>query len=458
MGFTPESFSESELKTVVIFVDPPNNDKITIQEQNGDENAPMPKPAPTSPFELPTSFITGNNYALNSNHILISSNDGIELNNLLIEQIDEWEKDAEHTENFWSRTDQVIMGNFGVANALQNPFTENNYHIDGTKYSENTRSNLEYFVKERGYDLDNFENIPNHMLSPKKYDLSRTVSKQIQNPLSNNLDIQHVRDLRDIAPNSFDFTPEEQMQMFRQSIKSTSFDVVGSLMPKLIVDESMFLPESEIPNTNNEQSLNKQNPLESLNSNSEQNQKQKLQEKEEVFQQTSHIKDLINNSDFKPNYILKDEQKFPYFEIISSLMMSIGTVVLWHIIKKYYKQNPETSLSVIPEKITHDYLNDVELLLEQANLLYKKSYTKDAYEKLSQSMRVFYSNKLGLDKEIITSDLLSHMKNFNKSEKSLVKNSLHLSTMIEFAKHSENNKQFIRIMHEFSQIIRKEKI
>ena len=83
------------------------------------------------------------------------------------------------------------------------------------------------------------------MISPKKYDLSRAVSKQMQNPLSNNLDIQHVRDLRDVSPNELDFTPEQKMQIFRQSIKSTSFDVVGSLMPKLMVDESMFLPESK---------------------------------------------------------------------------------------------------------------------------------------------------------------------------------------------------------------------
>ena len=37
-------------------------------------------------------------------------------------------------DDFWSRTDQLIMGNFGVINALQNPFTENNYHIEGQKH------------------------------------------------------------------------------------------------------------------------------------------------------------------------------------------------------------------------------------------------------------------------------------------------------------------------------------
>ena len=162
----------------------------------------------------------------------------------MIEQIEEWKNDAKHTEDFWSRTDQVIMGNFGVVNALHNPLTENNYHIDGSKYSENIKSNLDYYVQERGYDMNNLESVPNHMVTPQKYDLSRAISKQWENPLANNLEIQHVRDLRDIAPNAMDFTPEQEMQMFRESVKTTSFQVVGSLMPQIMVDESMFLPES----------------------------------------------------------------------------------------------------------------------------------------------------------------------------------------------------------------------
>ena len=183
IGLMPTSFSETELKTVTIFVEPPSG-LITNEDGTPDENTPTPQNSPNFPNTMPTSFVTGNNYAINSNAIYISTPEGISLNNLLIEQIDTERKNIEHTDDFWSRTDQLIMGNFGVINALQNPFTENNYHIGGQKNSENTNSNLEYFVQERGYDLNNLENIPNHMLSPKKYDLSRAVSKEITNPLS----------------------------------------------------------------------------------------------------------------------------------------------------------------------------------------------------------------------------------------------------------------------------------
>ena len=456
-GFIPSSYSESELKTVNIFVEPPSNDQFTDNEKKNDEKNTSPQPTSTLPQELPTAFVTGNDYAINSSQILISSDEGITLNNFLIEQIDEWKNDIEHTEKFWSRTDQVIMGNFGVINALQNPLTNNNYHIDGKKYSENTKSNLEYFVQERGYDVDNLESVPNHTVTPKKYDLSRSVSKQWENPLSNNLDIQHVRDLRDVAPNAFDFAPEQEMQMFRESIKTTSFDAVGSLMPRLIVDESMFLSELDSTKISQEQKSSNDEKKSPAFSTYDSKHKQNNESEKEIFQQTSHIKDTISNSEFKPNYSVQEEHEFQLFEIITSLIISFGSLIMWILLKKYYKQNMD-ALSIVTEKTKYNYLDDVESLLEQANSLYKKARTKDAYEKLSQSMRVFYSNKLGLEKEVVTSDLIPLLKNFSKSEKSLVRHSLHLSDMIEFAKHSEDKKQFVQILEEFSQILRKEEI
>ena len=118
LGNVPESFSESDVRSVTIFVEPPKNDEIPLDGdfQKNDETPNSQQP-PSLPQELPTAFVTGNDYALNNQQILISSQSGITLNNLLIEQIEEWADDAKHTDDFWSRTDQVIMGNFGVVNA-----------------------------------------------------------------------------------------------------------------------------------------------------------------------------------------------------------------------------------------------------------------------------------------------------------------------------------------------------
>jgi len=459
-GNLPASFSDSEVRHVVIFVDPPTNNENSLQKNPPNtDGTPSPHPSPSFPQELPTAFITGNEYSLNSNPILISSESGITLNNLLIKQIDEWNRDAEHTENFWSRTDQVIMGNFGIVNALHNPLTENNYFFDGNKHSENTKSNLDYFVQERGYDMNNLESVPNHMVTPKKYDLSRAITKQWENPLSNNLEIQHVRDLRDIAPNAMDITPQQEMQMFRESVKTASFDVVGALMPRIMVDESMFLPESDSQTNDNVQEHSfESKEIDSFGINTN-NLKQKLQEntEEEMFQQTAHIKDTITNSSFEPNYTTQVTQELPLLEILTSIILSLAHVYVLHYLYKhsrmYVKQIPMLTINK-----KYDYLSDVESLLNEAHLLYQNSNIKDAYEKLSQSIRVFYSNKLNLQKELVTSDLIPLMKNFEVSEKLLIEKSLHLADMVEFAKHSDNDSDFKQIIEQFSSIVKKEKI
>ena len=101
LGFVPDSFSETELKTVEIFVQPPTG--LTMKNDiKDDEQKPTPQNSPNSPSELPTAFITGNDYALNSNAIYINTDEGLFLNNLLIEQIETERKNVEHTDSFWS--------------------------------------------------------------------------------------------------------------------------------------------------------------------------------------------------------------------------------------------------------------------------------------------------------------------------------------------------------------------
>ena len=296
------------------------------------------------------------------------------------------------------------------------------------------------------------------MVSTKKYDLSRAVSKEISNPLSSNLDVQHVRDLRDVSPNAFDFTPQQEMQMFRESVKNTSFDVVGALMPRLMVDESWFEPESTAQTNSDVKNDEKQNTSQSMIESQKQEEQKKQVEEEKLFQETSHIKDLISNSGYEPNYDLQENSQLPLFEIITSFGMFVSSFIACQVIFRHYRNPQKIHLPSITIESKNDYLIEVESLLNSAKSLYRQNNIKDGYEKLSQSIRLFYSNRLELEKEIITSDLLPLMERFDNQEKSLVEESLRLSDMIEFAKHIEKDNKFEQIVTEFSKIIRKEKI
>ncbi len=138
--------------------------------------------------------------------------------------------------------------------------------------------------------------------------------------------------------------------------------------------------------------------------------------------------------------------------------MFIASFIMCSLIIRHYGNMSEVDSSQIIIKPKTDYLIEVEFLLSSATSLYQQNNIKDAYEKFSQSIRLFYSNKLELEKELVTSDLLPLMKHFSKHEKSLIENSLQLSDMIEFAKHIEKDNKFKQIVIEFSKIIRKEKI
>ena len=83
LGFVPDSFSETELKTVEIFVQPPTG-LSTENGINDDKQKPTPQNSPNSSSEIPTAFVTGNEYALNSNAIYINTDEGISLNNLSV--------------------------------------------------------------------------------------------------------------------------------------------------------------------------------------------------------------------------------------------------------------------------------------------------------------------------------------------------------------------------------------
>ena len=138
--------------------------------------------------------------------------------------------------------------------------------------------------------------------------------------------------------------------------------------------------------------------------------------------------------------------------------MFASSFITCNLIIRYYEKPIKTTSSPITIESKNDYLTEVESLLSHATSLYRQNNIKDAYEKLSQSIRLFYSNRLELEKEIITSDLLPLMKRFGSHEKSLVEESLRLSDMIEFAKHIEKDSKFEQIITEFSIIVSKQKI
>ncbi len=94
-----------------------------------------------------------------------------------------------------------------------------------------------------------------------------------------------------------------------------------------------------------------------------QDEQRKQVEEEKLFQETSHIKDLIANSGFEPNYDLQKTSEFPLSEIITSFGMFVISFITCHVIIRHYGKFREIHIPSITFESKNYYLTEVESLL-----------------------------------------------------------------------------------------------
>ncbi|MFH1064373.1 MAG: hypothetical protein V1729_04795 [Candidatus Woesearchaeota archaeon] len=92
-----------------------------------------------------------------------------------------------------------------------------------------------------------------------------------------------------------------------------------------------------------------------------------------------------------------------------------------------------------------NYRKEAKKLLEEAKILFGDDRAKDAYERASQAVRLFYSHKYGYRKELTNSQTIDVLKKHNIGHKEVQK-CLNMCGMVEFAKYSANKKDFSEIV------------
>ena len=119
--------------------------------------------------------------------------------------------------------DRYSDGYVELAEALLDPVKKQKYLSSGISRDYYVDSNLENFLVERGYDLNDLDSIPNDAFSPTKYDDIRLKAAQMANEGKESID------LRELLPNYV--APDSQAMkedMIRQLTKETS-DVYESI-------------------------------------------------------------------------------------------------------------------------------------------------------------------------------------------------------------------------------------
>ena len=93
---------------------------------------------------------------------------------LLVKQKEIMRENWLHKIKFHDRYDD---GYIELAQAMLDPVGDPYFIINGKKFDTNPNSNLEYFLRERGFDINNLESVPNSVFNPSKYVDARQILK-----------------------------------------------------------------------------------------------------------------------------------------------------------------------------------------------------------------------------------------------------------------------------------------
>ena len=164
----------------------------------------------------------------------------------------------------------------------------------------------------------------------------------------------------------------------------------------------------------------------------------------DIFQNTKHI---IQSTDVGITAELE-----PDYELVSIMGIIIATIFLaimgYMILKK--KRSLQEKQVLLPEIVPKVNVMQITLdMIDESLKLLEESRKKEAHEKLSQAIRYYYSNKIGIGSELDSSELIQLLKKQKLTHSRKIKNWLEFCGMVEFAKHDVNETKFHNIISSF---------
>ena len=389
-----------------------NNDVYQFDEQNNDKSIKIA--TETEDFE---DFITGSGYTISGRIITIDSEEGQLLNQLMIKQ------KQINKDNFFHMIkylDRYSDGYVELAEALLDPVKKQRYLSSGMSYDNYVDSNLENFLVERGYDLNDLESIPNHAFSPTKYDDIRLKASQMANDGKENVD------LRELLPNYV--APDSQAMkedMVRKLTEETSkvYESISTRQLDISIKQS--------PDLTNTISSNLFDDFQFVNT---------------KFENTKHVIDTIE----KPQTIFELPENYDY-NLMILIQILLGSVIFGYLMyKKSVSKRPQKIIVVTPSV---DYIENTLEMIQSSKKLFNENMPKYAFEKFSQAIRYYYSNKLGINLDMTQNELMRNLKKSDVPNYPQIQKWLQLCGQVEFVKHHSTQKEFISALETFKKSI-----
>lgn len=400
----------------------------SIKEDSAIKNQIQPQNPMTSDEEIQetsqhyTEFVTGNSYAIGDYKISIDSPEGQALNKLLIEQQDLQDDNFKHKIKYY---DRFSDGYVQVAEALLDPIGNSKYIINGRSLDFNPNSNLEIFVLERGYSLDDLESIPNDIFSPMKC----TGCRQLIVEAARSGSGQEI-DLRVYSPNALNLTPDQIQEKLLESLSGQTAQLQNEIFSEINVRSSLQNPS--VQDTNDIFAFNIP------------------QSETSRFEDTQRIRDLIQSN---PNNSIVP-QIVPEMAIFWIIPVFVALGMFGYYI---FKRNSNRKTILLPqieyEKPQEDFKEKTMQLLEISRNAYRQNNSKHAFDVLSAAIRYYYSQKLGILKEISNYELVDYLTQGNITEKDQIKQHTFMCASVGYAKYEPTKDEFENTINSFERII-----
>ncbi|MGY5150003.1 MAG: hypothetical protein ACW9W3_08050 [Candidatus Nitrosopumilus sp. bin_68KS] len=369
-------------------------------------------------------FITNNQYAMGDYKITIDSEEGQILNGKLIEQRDLRQDSFEHKIKYY---DRFSDGYIEIAEALLDPIGDSKYIIQGRTYDYNPNSNLELFVLERGYSMDNLGAIPNDIFSPQEFTLGRALLEEAARTGEGEFD------LREYSPNYLLLNKEQIQERMINAFTEQTTQIFNE-----IISGEKLQPDGTMPNTGiavSQPSRESKNIFDNF------------KYEQPRFENTRHIRDSLQNNPLQTIQSLQDFEDASLFLLIP---VFLGLAVFGYLMRKKLLERKleEPLLQVSKPQI--DFRELTQDMLHKSRILYQNNKRKDAYEILSQAIRYYYSQHMEIYKELTNQELLNYLRESKAIEYVQVKNWLLLCGSVEYAKYDSKDIDFENVISKFS--------
>ena len=424
-GLTDSIFAEPvdlEIDWIIEGQIPPTQSEINTESNIGNDSIIEEQinnflfPEKKISEDVAEDFITGSGYMIAGREINIDSKEGQLLNRLLIEQR-EMNKD-----NFFHMIkylDRYSDGYVELAEALIDPVRQQNYQQGGSAREYNINSNLEYFLVERGYDLNDLESIPNNAFSPTSYDAVRTAA--VKSGIAST-------DLRELLPN---YVKQDSKILYDEMIRQLSKQTTS--VHDSILSNKFEISVKQSPDLTNTVTDNLFDDFQFVNT---------------KFENTQHVIDSLD----KPEIFLGINPTYEYsLLILTSISIVIGLIIFGYLV--YRKSLVKHPLNLVTVPTSINYMENTHNMIRSSKELFANNSPKYAFEKFSQAIRYYYSHKLQINLDLTTTDMMFELEKSNISNFNDVRKWLSLCGQVEFVRHESTEKEFLNALDSFSKSI-----